>query len=151
MGREKISAEQALNEYGIIANHEKMENGELRFRLVGNDGNGYIRTVMGIEGAWQNSHYHKQIAETYIVESGWIAMASDQHPSGFMLVRLGPGDSYTTTPLERHNVFMSAGTVIHTVKHRSVVGEADWHAAPEFDSKCKHLVTDEVLAHSLKP
>jgi hypothetical protein len=38
-----INSEQAASQFGILSNHERMENGELRFRLMGSDGNGYIR------------------------------------------------------------------------------------------------------------
>ena len=59
------------DEYGIETHHERMPNGELRFRLYDRDGNGYVHHRRP-DGAWQNSHYHHQIRETYIVETaGW--------------------------------------------------------------------------------
>ena len=64
-----ISAGADLAEaYGIETDHERMPNGDLRFRMYGRDGNGYVRTISGPVGAWQNSHFHQQIRETFIVE-----------------------------------------------------------------------------------
>ena len=69
-----ISAEEARS-LGIEAVHQEMENGERRFRLVSSDGSSYIRTEASKEGGWQNSHFHEQLTEIYIVQSGWLVYA----------------------------------------------------------------------------
>jgi hypothetical protein len=123
-----------------------MPNGELRFRMYGRDGNGYVRTISGPVGAWQNSHYHHQIRETFIVETGWMVLA-EWHPEGHgvALKRLNPGGIVTTEPLRQHNVYLPADTLIHVIKHGSAMGEADWIAAPELDAATKCLSEAQIL------
>lgn len=136
-------------DHGITAGHERMANGELRFRLVGADGNGYVRTIAGRSGSWQNSHYHHQVRETYIVESGWLILAEwDEQRHEVLLTRYDAGEIVTTEIQRKHNVYIPATAVIHTVKHGAVSGEPDWHAAPELDALTKHLLENEVLARS---
>jgi mannose-6-phosphate isomerase-like protein (cupin superfamily) len=133
-------------EYGIETRHDRMPNGELRFRLYGKDGNGYVRVISGPRGAWQNSHYHHQVRETYIVESGWMVLAElDSRSNEIILTRLDSGGMVTTEPYRKHNVYLPAGTVIHVVKHGSVSGEADWHAAPDLDAVTKGLSEAQLL------
>ena len=72
-GNSRISEDDAASQ-GIRTNHERMSNDELRFRLTAADGSGYIRTVASNTGAWQSSHFHKALLETYIVQSGWAAL-----------------------------------------------------------------------------
>ena len=57
-----------LNEYGIITEHNIMDNGEKRFRLIGSDGSSYIRAEASFNGGWQKSHYHTTIKELYLVQ-----------------------------------------------------------------------------------
>jgi hypothetical protein len=134
------------DEYGIEIHHERMPNGELRFRLHGRDGSGYVRVISGPRGAWQNSHYHRQIRETYIVETGWMVLAERQSEAhDVVLRRLDPGGIVTTEPMRKHNVYLPAETVIHVVKHGSVLGEADWIAAPDLDAVTKCLSETQIL------
>lgn len=143
-----ISAAQATAEYEITALHEKMPNGELRFRLTPSDGNGYIRTVASAEGGWQNAHSHKSLRETYIVESGWIASAekTGQCPK----IRLHfPGDIFTTEPKVVHNIYMSPGSLIHTVKHGGK-GAKDWDGDDIFTDVTKGL-NEKVLIGDHRP
>ncbi len=49
---------------GIYTKHDKMSNEELRFRLMSNEGHGYIMTVATDKRGWQYSHSHKSVRET---------------------------------------------------------------------------------------
>ncbi|WP_081971878.1 MerR family transcriptional regulator [Paenibacillus borealis] len=69
-----ITPEEART-HGIQTLHQQMPSGERRFRLLSSDGSAYIRTEAPGQGGWQHSHYHKEIAETYIVQHGWIVYA----------------------------------------------------------------------------
>lgn len=130
---ESISPRTARRTYGMSARHDRMPWGELRFRLMGDDGNGYCRTVAG-SGGWQNSHVHRRTTETYIVESGWMVMAVADEAGAPRLQRYGPG-MVITAPIDlAHNVYLPAGAVVHTVKHGCVAGEIDWEAAPALDA-----------------
>jgi mannose-6-phosphate isomerase-like protein (cupin superfamily) len=140
-----ISADQAAA-MGVVAHHERMEIGELRFRLMGKDGSGYIRTVAAPSGGWQRSHSHTRIRETYIVQEGWIAMAvrrRDIEPE-MQVTILRAGDVFTTNIGEVHNVFMAGGAVTHTVKHGPEAAMADWLPCAEFDTMTRRLSEEEI-------
>jgi hypothetical protein len=134
----------AVRLHGIEERHERMANGELRFRLMAGDGSGYIRTIASDAGGWQNSHYHKMILETYIVQSGWAGFVELVDGDTVWLV-LRSGDVYTTQPYVAHNVYLPANTVLHTVKHGDTTAEADWHGSPELDTLTKSVAESEVL------
>ena len=143
------AADDLAESYGIRTQHDRMANGELRFRLYGPDGNGYVRVISSPNGAWENSHYHSRVRETYIVESGWIVLAefTPDH-ADVVLTLLDPGSIVTTEPNRKHNVYVAAGTLIHVVKHGGVTDDADWNAAPDLDSVTKCLSESELLARA---
>lgn len=132
-----------LAKFGVRTKHEEMDNGELRFRLTSDDGSGYIRTVAGKTGAWQNSHSHNYIQETYIVQSGWMAFAQLRH-SAIQVRVFKPGEVLTIERNVVHNVYLPQGAITHTVKHGSCRG-ADWIADEEFDRQTKALSERDVL------
>lgn len=142
----QITPDDALREYGISCEHEKMANGELRFRLKSaHDGTAYIRTVAVPESGWQKSHYHKYVRETYIVQRGWMALASLRNGKR-CLERFNENDIVTTDPEIPHNVYLPANAVIHTVKHGYASGK-DWHESPGLDELVLPLKGDtQVLA-----
>ena len=136
-----------LPEVGINASGEVMDNGELRIRCMHEDGSGYIRTEPpeNQKPKWQNAHFHKGVRETYIVQKGLMAFASES-PEGKMSIMLyEAGDVVTSVPYHQHNVYLYAGAVIHTVKHGEPVGNpqkgsTDWYpASHEFDAWTKRL------------
>lgn len=135
--------EDAVRASGITTHHERMENGELRFRLIADDGSGYIRTIAGEAGGWQNSHYHEAALETYIAQQGWMALAElvDHEVRWHFLL---PGDVYTTQLKIPHNVYLPAHAIIHTVKHGTVAGGVDWHADSVLDSMTKPVTEEEI-------
>jgi hypothetical protein len=141
---ENISTDLA-SELGISTSHSRMDNGELRYRLVAKDGSSYIRTEASAGGGWQNSHYHKILHETYIVEDKWLAFAE---PAGdeLRLWIMRPGDIYTTRVGVSHNVYLPPHAVLHTVKHGGSGEEGDWFSDPALDSLTKHLSEAEILA-----
>lgn len=111
-----ITSEEAARRHGITTRHQIMENGEFRFRLLKNDGTAYLRTEASSTGAWQNSHYHKRLRETFIVQHGWIAYAIFENGSARITIFQG-GKIFTTQPGLIHNIYMPKDAVIHTVKH----------------------------------
>lgn len=136
-------------ECGVTFGGELMPNGEFRFRLNASDGSAYIRTVAASDSGWQNAHHHAGSLETYIVQSGWMAFAT-QHGNERAVRFYFPGQSVSSRPGEDHNVFLSAGAVIHTVKHGVAVGNpdkngADWYdAEPTFNSWTRSLTVAEL-------
>lgn len=134
----KLTDKQAL-EFGIQPVHHQMDNGELRFRLTRDTGSSYILTLSAEQSGWQSSHVHLRKREFYIVEQGWIVLVLRQSEQ-LTFRRLGPNDSFMLPPGLPHNVYLSEGSVLHTVKYGSA--DADWEAAPELDEKLRHETFD---------
>lgn len=140
---ENISTDLA-GELGISTSHSRMDNGELRYRLVAKDGSSYIRTEASANGGWQNSHYHKSLYETYIVQDKWLAFAElDEDDVRLWIMRMG--DIYTTRIGVTHNVYLPPHAVLHTVKHGGTGDGDDWFGDPALDALTKHLSEAEIL------
>ncbi len=141
-----IDCAEAREEYGIYCRHQLMDNLELRFRLKKTDGTGYIRTEAGDEGAWQESHFHRHVRETYIVQTGWIAYA-ERLPNGRPSITIYlENEVFTTRPGVVHNIYMPAKSVIHTVKHGICDSEDRLTEGTEgFDAFCRSLTSDEAI------
>ena len=143
MEKTLITCTDAAEHYGVRTNHERMPNGEVRFRLTNTDGNDYIRTAAGPKGAWQKAHCHAALRETYVVESGWMAIAEEAEGEVAIAVHW-PNDVTTTKPKVVHNVYLPSNAVIHTVKHGSTA-PGDWQESAEFTAKTSTLSEKEVL------
>lgn len=126
-----------IEDKGIIVNYEIMENKEVRYRLSKNDGSGYIRTEAGINTGWQNSHYHKHIIETYIIQKGWMAIATLNNDK-LEIKNLKENDVYTLLPNTVHNCYLPEGAEIHTVKHGQSEN-SDWYESKRLDELTKPL------------
>lgn len=150
MAEKKELTVEECNKLGIEFSGVKMPNGEYRFRCMqggSGKGYGYIMTVMPEgEAGWQNAHTHKGVKETYVVQKGWIMFASRVN-GDLKLEKLREGDVITTAVGVPHNVYMSAGSVIHTIKHGDVSTEKDWFADDELDVESKKL-TEADFAHA---
>lgn len=137
--RKVILSESA--DHRITASFEEMQNGELRFRLMDGDRNGYIRTIAGHGGGWQNSHHHASAFETYIVERGWIAVATLEN--GELKIRIcEPGGVFTIPPGIAHNLYLCRELTIHTVKHGSVGAGPDWISDKVLDEMTHAIVRE---------
>ena len=144
----KISASDAETRHDISASHEQMPNGERRFRLIDGSGVGYIRTEAGPDGAWQNSHIHHSVLETYVVQAGWIAVAQMSDSGELILRMLRPAEVWTSGIDVAHNVYMSGGAITHTVKHGQG-DKADWHTNPttqQLDRLTKTLTEPVIMS-----
>ncbi|CCB67448.1 hypothetical protein [Hyphomicrobium sp. MC1] len=146
-----IDCKEAQSEHGIFTLHHQMPNNELRFRLKKVDGTAYIRTEASTQGGWQESHYHKEVRETYIVQKGWIAYAEQKGPTPRISI-FREGELFTTQPGVVHNVYMPAHSVIHTVKHGNCTCEdRNTGGTEEFNSRCIALRTEnEILAQDIR-
>ncbi|MEG1858090.1 MAG: hypothetical protein RR216_05065 [Pseudoflavonifractor sp.] len=130
---------------GITVHHQRMDNGELRFRLCCTDGSSYIRTEAGAESGWQNSHIHHVVHELNVVQSGTVVLVegTPEHAS----VRVCRSEESYTSPLGLpHNCYFLPGTVVHTVKFGGVPGGSDWTAYPPLDPYCRSLDLPALLA-----
>ena len=141
-----ISTEEA-RALGVNTIHQIMDNGEKRFRLVNSDGSSYIRTENSINANWQNSHYHKQLNEVYLVESGWIVYAELTDSGKLLLGLLQQNESIIVPPLKHHNVYMSPLAVTHVVKYGGSNDlKPDWFPSPELDALTKGISESQLIA-----
>ena len=138
----KIS-ETELGNYGITLNHEIMDNDQLRFRLSGSDGSGYIRCENRDEPTWENSHSHSKLCELVLVQSGTVVFASFTDGKA-QFTTLREGDFTLSQPGIAHNEILSKGAVIHTLKYGDC-SQPDWIPCPELDELTKHLTFEEAL------
>jgi|SaaInlStandDraft_2_1057019.scaffolds.fasta_scaffold01263_13 mannose-6-phosphate isomerase-like protein (cupin superfamily) len=138
-----ISQETADKEFGISVDHERMPGGELRFRLVSDDGSSYIRTVTSETGGWQKSHYHRNIQETYVVQRGWMILAR-MDARALRFVKLEANDSVTSLPMTPHNVYLPSDSVIHTIKHGGTP-QGDRISDPNLDALTLNLSEKQAL------
>lgn len=121
----------------VSLNCQQMDNGEIRYRMLGSDGSTYIRTEASDHSGWENSHYHKALRELYLVSSGWILIAVPEG-DGVKITRLEAGETYLTQPGVPHNVYMSPFAVTHTVKFGSTE-YSDWYPCLELDDKISRM------------
>jgi hypothetical protein len=134
---------------GVWIEHSEMLNGEFRFRLKHRDGTAYSRTEAAENSGWQNSHFHRSIRETYIVQRGRMALA--ELVDGTLKMRIfGPGEICTTEPNISHNVYLYRDSVIHTVKHGEGGSTVDWQANPSLDERTAPLNEADILRLSCK-
>lgn len=152
--KRKLSSEEAVKNGMLPNNDEQMANGEYRYRRMHEDGSGYIRTVAGPEGAWQNSHYHTGVREFIAVQKGWMAFVRMikrvDLPAHASLQIVREGESIISEPNVSHNIYMPAGAVTHCVKFgdagaEKVSGKADWHADTDLDDIVKQMSEGELL------
>jgi len=143
--KESISVELAEREFGITSPHERMDNGELRFRLLCEDGNGYVRTLATSFGGWQNSHSHSAFREFYLIELGWIAFATPGSDARPIVQIFHPGDIYISPLGEVHNVYLAADSVMHTIRLGIRGVQPLWESAAWFDAQTQHLTEAEIF------
>jgi hypothetical protein len=148
MDGQKISDSEASSLYSIETKHEKMSNGELRFRFLSKDGNGYIRTIAGEKGAWQVAHVHPFLQEIYIVEKGWMALA-ERCGNSIRLAVYRASEVVIIHPQIPHNIYLPAKAVIHTVKNGAKEPH-DWKADPELTAKTQFLNEENIFSISAR-
>ena len=127
----KRLSDQEASKYGISTVHHEMDNGELRFRLVSEDGSSYILTKSTENNGWQKSHVHYKKREVYVVEKGTVLMAQLVN-NEVKLTKLCENDVVCVPVGVPHNVRMSDNAVLHALKYGSV--DEDWNASPELDA-----------------
>ncbi len=131
-----------LSEFGVKTNHEVMDNGEKRFRLIGSDGSSYIRTEASSDSGWQNSHYHTVIKELYLVQSGSIIFV--QLIDGRLdIKKYSEGEFCISEPMVPHNCYMFPNAITHTIKFGDC-STSDWIASLELDEMIKNIDVEDL-------
>lgn len=137
------SSEHKTGETGVKTSFEQMANGEQKYKMTAEDGSYYCRTVALSQGAWQNSHVHANVTEFYVVQTGWIAYASYGDDQMLSIRVIREGEHIIVLPGVHHNIYMSANSVIHTIKYGADTS-SDWMPSPELDRLTQSL-TEKVL------
>jgi len=129
---------------------ENKETGEKRYSVEMPGGSKWIWTVAGEYGGWQNAHFHKGVEETYVVQSGVVAFATEM--SGNMYIDYYDCGGLIRSQLdEHHNVWMAPGAIVHTVKTGDPVGNpdnksnSDWWPAPGLDAWSKAMPDEAAI------
>jgi hypothetical protein len=141
-----------MKNLGAAIDGRIMDNGEKRFSLkVGNRGYIWTEPPADITPAWQNAHFHAGLRETYIVERGAIVLAYgfrlyEQSAPENLVQIFERGKMFTVEPGEQQNVYLFAGSAVHTVQHGLPVPNpaktsgVDWYEADSaFDAWSKSL------------
>ena len=115
---------------------KQMPNGEIRASIEF----GGLVTIITLlpkdaTSKWQDPHFHRGIAETYVVGEGAVLLV-DIVERRTRVRRYTSGNSFTVLPNTHHNIRISSGTVISTTKHGTPVPNPerkgkDWYPSPE--------------------
>lgn len=143
----EISQQDAEKKHKIFTRHHEMDNGELRFRLLRDDGIGCAITEAGSKGFWQESHFHKSVKETYIIQKGWVACAKLQNEKCKIQI-FKEDEIFTIEPEVSHNLYLSKGAVIYTIKHGAPQknNRAVNNEAKKLDKTVQGLGEEQILA-----
>lgn len=134
-----------------IEDVRRMDNGEVRHRMKFPDGSAYIRTEAPTEyeTSWQNAHFHMGMGEMYVVQKGWMALATIILYQNVVRV-YREGEFVDIKKDQPHNVFLPRGGVIHTVQYGQPVGNPTrkgndwWPASEDFDLWTKQLTLEDI-------
>lgn len=128
---------------GVATNHQIMENGEKRFRILANDISSYIRTEAPDEKAWQKSHFHKHTNEMYLVDEGWIGFVEGRGSNTPLYIRINEGEHHVCVADTPHTIYTSKGAVFHTIKYGDAK-DNDWEKFEELDEITNSLSEEEI-------
>ena len=129
-------------EHVICPIHHKMDNGELRFRLVSDTGSAYCLTKSTQNNGWQKSHIHYQKREFYLVEKGFAFIAL-LIGGKVEIQKLSENDSLAVPIGVAHNVLMSDNALLHCVKYGTQ--DDDWNGCPELDELLSDFDLNQLL------
>ena len=126
-----------LLENNISMSIEKMPNTETRYRIKIDNNTLYSITKSGEKLSWQNSHYHKDCNELYLVQEGkiLIVIQDKEKISKKILIK---GQMIDIKPNISHNVYMFEDTETCVLKYGDVKPN-DWHSDKNLDNICKEI------------
>lgn len=131
-----------LDENNILMSIEKMPNTEIRYRLKIDDNTLYSVTKSGEELAWQNSHYHKNCNELYLVQKGRILVVM-QEKEKILKKIIEEGEMVVIKPNVSHNIYMFEDTETCVLKYGNVK-QNDWYSDESLDSICKKIDIENI-------
>jgi len=140
----RVLTEKEALTHGISTHHEQMDNGELRFRLIANDGSSCVRIQAPDSGRWQNSHFHEALSELYVVQKGWIVFVEYGRATGTCsFQKIQTGETCLSRADVPHNVYLTVDSAHYCVKFGALAAN-DWIAFPALDELTKHLSEEDI-------
>lgn len=130
---------------GIVTNFREMDDGDRRFQLAF-DNETSVTLSQNNHAGWQNAHYHLGAMETTAIlsENGWVCRAS--LVEGELVIEIFTYNQlFTSYPHIPHNLYISAGCRLGTIKYGVGLISEDWHSSPELDLLTKHLNVDDIF------
>ena len=138
----KLLTNEDASKHGINTVHHEMDNGELRFRFVSENGSSYILTKSTVNNGWQKSHVHYKKREVYVVEKGVVLMAQLIDGKA-KITKLCENDVVSVPVGIAHNVRMSDNAILHALKYG--VQDEDWNSCEKLDELLCDIDTDHFL------
>lgn len=131
-----------LYENNISMSIEKMPNTETRYRIKIDNNTLYSITKSGEKLSWQNSHYHKECNELYLVQKGkaLIIMQENEKISKKIIKE---GEMITIKPNISHNIYMFEDTQTCVLKYGDVK-QNDWYSDEKLDNICKEINIEKI-------
>lgn len=133
-----IIEHEVLKQQDITMEHEQMPNGENRFRIKTTDNSMVSFCKSEKISGWQNAHYHKNLRELYIVQTGEVILVIQDKENKIDYHLLHTGETYMVEPDVKHNVYLLEGASTCVIKFGAQM-EKDWFPAIELDKICKSL------------
>lgn len=137
-----IVKDEYLGENNILMSIEKMPNTETRYRIKIDDNTLYSITKSGEELAWQNSHYHTNCNELYLVQKGKVLIVM-QEAEKITKKIIETGEMIAIKPNISHNIYMFENTETCVLKYGDVK-QNDWHPDKILDSVCKNIDIENI-------
>lgn len=131
-----------LEKNNILMSVEKMPNTETRYRIKLDDDTLYSITKSGEKLSWQNSHYHKNCNELYLVQKGKVLIVIKEKDKIFHKV-LNESQMLVIKPNIPHNIYMFEDAETCVLKYGDVK-EKDWYPDEDLDNVCKSIDIENI-------
>lgn len=132
---EYIIKDKNLSKNKILVSLENMKNTETRCRVKFEELLLCNITKSGKILSWQNSHFHKNCKELYLVKQGKMLLVTNEN-GNISRVVLSEGEISIIKRNVSHNVYLYEDTVICTLKYGGDEKE-DWYEDNRLDEMCK--------------
>ena len=144
----RLTIEQCV-ELGVDFPCDVSDSGEHRFRCLDTiNGCGYILTRASKNGGWYKSHSHVRLTETFIIQKGWLGLATIDLSQAVKSVQINTykaGDIVTVRPNVAHNVYIPADCILLAIKHGNCSLPNDWVACPDLDGATKNIDESQIF------
>lgn len=133
----------------LQVNVRSRDNGEKSFRMRVKTADPDFVSVSIVKkevpGRWQGAHRHIGYHEVRMVILGWCALATLDSSGNLDLKRFKQGSIIRVKLGMPHNVYISNGGIISTIKYGDGGISEDWTGDPKLDSLCANITEEYLL------